>query len=510
VDAGGVGPVARSIVVDVALVALFGVQHSVMARAGFKRWWTRVVPPVAERSTYVLVSSLLLVLLVREWRAIPAVVWSVESPVGAAALRALLWGAVALVVGSTFAMSHPELFGLDRAVARWQGRRAAGASFRTPLPYRVVRHPMQLGFVVLFWATPVMTLGHLLLALGMTAYVLVGVRLEERDLVRTFGREYEDYRRRVPRLVPRGVVIAAGGLIAGALALGGVTRRDHAPDGPAPHGDTLTVGGRVRTYRVYAPEAAGGAPRPVVVALHGASGDGALMRALAGGTLERMAREAGLVVAYPDGWKGAWNDCRRAAPYAAKAEGVDDVAFVRALVGRLARDHGVDPARAYVLGFSNGAQLALRLALEAPDAVAGVAALGAGLPEPASSDCTPAMRPVRVFLASGTRDAINPHAGGDVRLPTGRSAGRVRSAEAGARWLAALGGVGGEPSRVVAAHGVERATWARPGATPAVTLLTVERGTHAVARRAPLAAWLGDPDARVDAVEEAVRFFLAR
>jgi protein-S-isoprenylcysteine O-methyltransferase Ste14 len=202
VDSGAVGPVRLALAADVALIALFGVPHSVMARASFKRRWTRLVPVALERSTYVLVSSVLLLALVRLWRPVPAVLWSAESPAAAGAARALFWGGLALTVAATFAFSHAELAGLDRVWAYLRRRERMGSTFRTPPLYRAVRHPMQLGVLLAVWATPVLTVGRLVLAAGLTAYVLVGLWFEERDLVRAFGAEYEAYRRRVPQLVP--------------------------------------------------------------------------------------------------------------------------------------------------------------------------------------------------------------------------------------------------------------------------------------------------------------------
>jgi protein-S-isoprenylcysteine O-methyltransferase Ste14 len=192
IDVGSESELGPSILINVALLGAFALQHSVMARPAFKRWWTTVIPPSCERSTYVLVSSLLLILLLWQWRPITTTIWRVEG-VPAAILTAICWIGWLIALASTWLIDHFELFGL---------RQARVAAFKTPLLYRLVRHPLMLGFLLAFWATPHMTAGHLLFAAVMTAYILVGVRLEERDLVAQFGATYEQYRRRVPMLVP--------------------------------------------------------------------------------------------------------------------------------------------------------------------------------------------------------------------------------------------------------------------------------------------------------------------
>jgi protein-S-isoprenylcysteine O-methyltransferase Ste14 len=202
VDRGVEGPAIVALGVDLALIALFGLQHSVMARQGFKRAWKRVVPESAERSVYVLAASAVLIILFAFWHPIHGTVWKVEG--GAAyvlwALFALGWFIVLL---STFLINHFELFGLQQAWFHARGRQAAPPQFRQPLFYKLVRHPLYTGFFLAFWATPQMSYGHLLLALGMSAYMLIAIRYEERDLVGLFGEDYEDYRRRVGMLTPR-------------------------------------------------------------------------------------------------------------------------------------------------------------------------------------------------------------------------------------------------------------------------------------------------------------------
>lgn len=201
VNRGLDAPPAIAAIIDIALIALFGVQHSVMARQGFKRAWTRIVPKQAERSIYVLAASLALMVLFAFWHPIAGDLWRVEVPLAMVlwALFALGW---AMVLLSTFLINHFELFGLQQAWFHASGREAAAPKFRQPLFYKVVRHPLYLGFVLAFWATPHMTWSHLLLALGMTGYILIAIRHEERDLVALFGREYEEYRGRVGMLIP--------------------------------------------------------------------------------------------------------------------------------------------------------------------------------------------------------------------------------------------------------------------------------------------------------------------
>jgi protein-S-isoprenylcysteine O-methyltransferase Ste14 len=202
IDSGPQAPPAEALAVDLQLLALFAVQHSVMARPAFKRWWKTFVPSHAERSTYVLASSLLLLLLFWQWRPMPAVVWGIEQPVALAALWVVFCVGWLVVLISTFLIDHFDLFGLRQVYLYANGQPYIPPPFRTPVLYRVVRHPIMLGFVIAFWATPTMTWGHLLFSLMTTAYILIGVFLEERDLRHAFGGTYEEYRQRVGMIVP--------------------------------------------------------------------------------------------------------------------------------------------------------------------------------------------------------------------------------------------------------------------------------------------------------------------
>lgn len=204
VDEGGPeAALGVAVAVDLALIALFGVQHSVMARQGFKAAWTRIVPKPIERSVYVLFSSAALWVLYHFWHPIAGDVWRVENMIGKDVLWALFLLGWAIVLLSTFLINHFELFGLQQTWLELRGKVAAAPQFRTPFFYRLVRHPLYSGFFLAFWATPHMTYGHLLLALGMSAYMLVAIRYEERDLVGHFGEDYERYRRDVGMLTPK-------------------------------------------------------------------------------------------------------------------------------------------------------------------------------------------------------------------------------------------------------------------------------------------------------------------
>jgi protein-S-isoprenylcysteine O-methyltransferase Ste14 len=196
------GSLGAAIAVNCALLAVFAIQHSVMARPWFKARWTQLVPWAIERSTYVIASSLALILLFWQWRPIGIEIWSVENPVG----QALMWGVFALgwatVLVSTFLINHFDLFGLRQVTLPLLGKTYTPVTFRTPWLYRQVRHPLYAGWLLAFWATPHMTLAHLLFAIATTAYIVLAIQFEERDLVAEHGKSYSDYRKQVPMLIP--------------------------------------------------------------------------------------------------------------------------------------------------------------------------------------------------------------------------------------------------------------------------------------------------------------------
>lgn len=202
VDRGITASTGEAVAVNVVLLGLFAMQHSVMARPGFKRRWTRLVPAAIERSTYVLLSSLVLLLLFWQWRTMPAIIWNVSWPPGKVVLQALFWLGWIVVLTSTFMINHFDLFGLRQVYLAARQRSYRELEFRTTMLYRLVRHPIMLGFIVAFWATPTMSAGHLLFAVLTTAYVLVALPIEEHDLSRALGEEYRQYRDRVPMLIP--------------------------------------------------------------------------------------------------------------------------------------------------------------------------------------------------------------------------------------------------------------------------------------------------------------------
>lgn len=202
IDGGAAPPAIEAFAVNMALMALFAVQHSVMARKPFKRWWTQYVPQSVERSTYVLFSSLALLLLFWQWRPMPYVLWQVQEPAMAAVITGLSFLGWVIVFTSTVLINHFELFGLQQVSANLTGGGMPAPVFRTPLYYKFVRHPIYLGFIIAFWATPSMSVGHLLFAATTTAYIFAGIWLEERDLVEMFGDEYRNYRQRVSMVVP--------------------------------------------------------------------------------------------------------------------------------------------------------------------------------------------------------------------------------------------------------------------------------------------------------------------
>jgi methanethiol S-methyltransferase len=202
IDSAPTSPPLQAVVIDAVLLSMFAVQHSVMARHGFKQQWTRVVSWYLERSTFVLAAAMTLALVLWQWRPIPQVVWDLRGTAFASLLSLSFWTGWGLLLASTWLINHFERFGLEQVWAYFQRREFQRPPFKTPAFYRWVRHPIYLGFVIAFWSAPVMTAGHLLFSIATTGYILVGIHFEECDLVRAYGEAYREYRRRVPRLLP--------------------------------------------------------------------------------------------------------------------------------------------------------------------------------------------------------------------------------------------------------------------------------------------------------------------
>ncbi len=202
IDSGFEEPSGEALLTNLFWLALFAAQHSVMARQGFKQRWTRIIPAPIERSTYVLITSVILLLLFRNWAPVPGVVWEIDSPTGQRIVELLFWTGWLIAFCSTFSIDHSDLFGLRQVRLYCRGEPYTPVKFKMPPLYRCVRHPTMLGFLIAFWATPVMTAGHLLFAAAATAYIFIGISFEERDLTARFGEAYKEYRRRIPMIFP--------------------------------------------------------------------------------------------------------------------------------------------------------------------------------------------------------------------------------------------------------------------------------------------------------------------
>jgi protein-S-isoprenylcysteine O-methyltransferase Ste14 len=201
-DSGASGPVGPALAIDALLLAIFAIQHSVMARPAFKRWARKFIPQPVERSTYVLMASLALLALFWKWQPLGGRVWQVEDEAARVALQMVSWTGWLTVLVTTFLINHFDLFGLRQVYLHLRGREYTAMAFRTPGPYNVVRHPLYVGFLLAFWATPTMTATHLVFALATTAYILIAIQLEEHDLIADHGEAYREYRERVPMVLP--------------------------------------------------------------------------------------------------------------------------------------------------------------------------------------------------------------------------------------------------------------------------------------------------------------------
>jgi len=465
VDRGPAGAAWLAAAIDFLLIAAFGIQHSVMARRSFKKRWVRYVPASLERSVYVLVSSIVTLLLCLAWRPLPDIVWSVV----AIPTNYLAWAAfgigLAVLIAASFQIDHWELLGLRQAWNALRGTSGKDTEFTLRGFYRFVRHPIYVGWLLLFWITPEMSVGHLVLAAGMTVYTLVAIRFEERDLVHEHGPQYLEYRQRVPALVPRPmgnrraaarsrsmcilpVIVCIG------AALG--TARSWA--GEAAERFTVTIDGRERTAYIVAP-AAVAEPHRLVLMLHGAGGNADRIRRFTAFGLEQQAEAGDWVVAYPEGIDGTWNDCRKATPYPARRLGVNDVGFLTALTNTLRARYGIAAADVFVAGFSNGGQMAIRLAVEQPGVIGGIVVVAAQLPAPEDSVCAARIPAIRSMWINGSEDPFIPPGGGPSVGPDGSDLGAVLPLAATIRAFAEAGtAVTATPARTLPEFDGDRST----------------------------------------------------
>ena len=201
-DSSSDGTLINGILIDVSLIALFGIQHSLMARKSFKKWWTKIIPNPIERSTYILMASLTLLLLFWQWHSLGGVIWNIQSPIASNIIYGIFALGWLIVLISTFMINHFDLFGLRQVYLYLRGQEYEYLGFRTPGFYKYVRHPIMLGFFIVFWATPTMTFSHFIFALGTTIYMLVGIKLEEVDMISIYGDLYQEYRQQVSMLIP--------------------------------------------------------------------------------------------------------------------------------------------------------------------------------------------------------------------------------------------------------------------------------------------------------------------